>query len=308
MTPNRDSCEVYVESIAERRTVPYAALIPFSKPWQPQNRGGRSGVRKYVRYHGEIPRGYYGNGVRGCSRPLRCILPSASSLLNQHESSGYKNTVKRKCRNYSKDEKSSSDFFRCNINVELSSSKSMGPSNKCDVPYDLRELTSLSNFKPIPSEITAVPLLVQNTSNPSVRHQNSHRLVPNHNKNPNSKHNQQKNNHNSGESGGDSKPTTDIKIQSASQKVDTDYKPEPESRNYFSCHEFTPNTFDGGIQQNPHNPGMDQMHAGQRTRHFYGSQNSHHSNESSGKKNFCLRKYTNITFTSFRMAPLITGQ
>lgn len=310
MTPNRDSYEVYVESIAERRTVPYSALTPFSKPWQPQNRIARSGVRKYVRYHNEMTRGYYGGGsssgggggiVRGNSRPLKSILPLASSLISQHESCGYKNTVKRKTPNYSKEEKSYNNVFRCNINFELSSSKSVGSSNKCDVPYDLRDLTALSNFKPMPSEVTAVPLHVQNNSNPPVRHHsNTNRLVPNHNKNNNSKHNQQKNNI-SGESGVDSKPPTDIKTQPASQKVDTDYKPEPESRNYFSGHEFTPNAFDGGIQQNQHNPGMDLMFAGprfERSRHFYGSQSSHHPSESSGIFILSLYCYVQTAFFS----------
>lgn len=312
MPPNRDSCEVYVESIAERRTVPFSALTPFSKPLHSQNRSARSGARKYLRYHGEIIHEYYGGGFRGYSRPLRCILPSTSSLLSQHESCGYKSTVKRKYRNYSKDEKSYNDVFRCNINFELSSSKTMKASN---VPYDLQDLTALSNFKPLPSQVTAVPLLVQNNSNPPVRHHNNtNRLVSNHNKNSNCKHTQQKNNM-SGESGGDSKPTTDSKTQTASQKVDTDYKPEPESRKYFSGPEFAPNTFDGGIQQNLNHPGMDLMHAGQRfdrSRHYYGSQNSHHTNESSGNIHFVfVRKLTSFILSSFnfnRMAPVNAGQ
>lgn len=289
MTPNRNSCEVYVESIAERRNVPYSALIPFSKSWQPQNRNARSGVRKYVRYHGEMTRGYYSG------RPWKCILPSLSSMVSQYESVGYKNTIKRKIRNYSsansKGEKSYNDYFQCNINFELSSSKSIGVSKKCDDPFNLRDLTSLRNFKPRPSQVTAAPLLVQNNSNPPVRHHNNdNRLVPNHNKNTNSKHNQQKNS-SAGESAGETKPTVDIKTQQGAQKVDNDYKPDPETRNYFSVQEFTPNTFDGAIKQNQHHPGMDMVYTGQRferNRNFYGSQNTHHPNENSGSLRLSL--------------------
>lgn len=272
-------------------------------------------MHKYVRYHGEMSRRYYGNsgggGFRGNLRPLRCILPADSLLLSQNDSYGIKNTVKRKCRNYSKDEKSCNDFFRCNIDFELSSSKSLGGSNKYDNPYDLRDLTALSNFKPMPSAITAAPLLEQNT-NPPVRH-HTNRLVPSHNKNTNPKHTQQKTN-NSGD-GGDSKPATHIKTQPASQKVDTDYKPEQESRNYFSGNEFTSNPFDGVIQQNQHNPGMDVMYAGhrfERNRHYYASQSSHHPNESSGNIDLVFaRILTNFILSSFdfnRMAAFHAGQ